>query len=130
MIQKVIQQAICTSALFQLMAKSRAQNSSAILRTQNSEFYILEISWKLYGGKFLETICWKIRVNAGCFLKGSIMTQCHGIILWFQGNGTRGSVEHSGSADLSGTMRSEVIGSVEQGMGMENPSGSSVRGSW
>ena len=61
------------------------------------------------------------------------MAQCYGIILRFQGNGTRGSVEHPGSVDLSRTMRSEaseVIGSVEQGVGMRNPSGSSVRGSW
>ena len=52
----------------------------------------------------LETICWEIRVYAGCFLKGVILAQCYGIILWFQGNGTRGSVEHPGSADLSRTM--------------------------
>ena len=115
--------------------KSRAQkyerkNTSAILRAQNSKFYILAISWKLYAGKFLETICWKIWVDAGCFLKGVIMAQCYGIILRFQGSGTRGSVEHPSSADLSRMMCSEVsevIGSVEQGMGIRNPSGSSVR---
>ena len=28
-------------------------DTSAILRAQNSKFYILEISWKLYAGKFL-----------------------------------------------------------------------------
>ena len=64
---------------------------------------------------------------------GVIMAQCYGIILWSQGNGTRGSVEHPSSADLSRMMRSEareVIGSVKQGMGMRNPSGSSVHGSW
>ena len=70
--------------------------------------------------------------SGGCqwFLKGVIMAQCYSIILLFQGNGTRGSVEHPGSALLSRTMRSEateVIGSVKQGMGMLNPSGSSVR---
>ena len=65
-------------------------------------------SWKLYAGKFLETICWKIRVDAGCFLKGVIMAQCYGIILRFQGNGTWSSVEHPGSEDLSGTKRSEA----------------------
>ena len=90
------------------ISKSPAQNSSAILRTQNSEFYILEISWKLYAGKFLETICWKIRVDAGCFLKGVIMTQCYRIILRLQGNGTRGSVERPGSADLSRMKHSEA----------------------
>ena len=49
------------------------------------------------------------------------MAQYYGIILRFQGNGTRVSVEHLGSADLSRTKRSEaseVIGSVEQGIGM------------
>ena len=49
------------------------------------------------------------------------MAQCYGITLQFQGSGTRGSVEHPGSADLSRTKRSkasEVIGSVERGMGM------------
>ena len=51
-------------------------------------------SWKLYAGKFLETMCWKFRVDAGCFLKGVIMAQCYGTILQFQGSGTRGSVEH------------------------------------
>ena len=30
---------------------------------KNSIFYILEISWKLYTGKFLETICWEILGN-------------------------------------------------------------------
>ena len=62
----------------------------------------------------------EIRVDAGCFLKRVIMAQCYGIILRFQGNGSRGSVEHPGSADLSRTMRSEaseVIGNVKQGMG-------------
>ena len=73
---------------------------SAILRMQNSELYILEIAWKLYAGKFLETICWKIWVAASCFLKGVIMAKCYGIILWFQGNGSRGSFEHPGSTDL------------------------------
>ena len=73
-------------------AKSRAQNWSTILRTQISEFYILEISWKphdgnfleticweiswkQYAGKFLETICWKIWVDAGSFFDGVIMDQ-------------------------------------------------------
>ena len=90
-------------------------------------------SWKLYAGKFLETICWKIRMDVGCFLKGVIMAQCYGIILQFRGNGTRGSVEHPGSADLSRTMcseASEVIESVDEGMEMRSPSGSIVRGSW
>ena len=116
-----------------MSAKIRVQNSSAILLMQNSEFYMLEISWELYARKFLETICWKIQMDAGCFLKGVIMAQCYGIILRFQGNGTRGSVEHPGGADLSRMMRSEVsevIGSVEQGMGMRNPPGSNGHGSW
>ena len=72
-------------------------------------------------------------MDAGCFLKGVIIAQCYVIILRFQGNGTRGSVEHPGSTDLSRTKHSEaseVIGSVKQGMGMGKPSGSSVRGSW
>ena len=71
--------------------------------------------------------------SGGCrrFLKGVIMAQCYSIILRFQGNGTRGSVEHPGSADLSRKMRSdasEVIGSVEQRMGMRNPAGTNGRG--
>ena len=59
------------------------------------------------------------------------MAQYYGIILRFQGNGTRGSVEHPSSADLSRTMQSEaskVIGSVEQGIGMLNPAGTSGHG--
>ena len=71
-------------------------------------------------------------MDAGCFLKGVITAPCYGIILQFQGNGTRGSVEHPGSADLSRTKHSEaseVIGNVEEGMGMLNLRGSSVRGS-
>ena len=58
---------------------------------------------------------------------GVIMAQCYTVILRFQGNGTRGSVEHPGSAGLSRTMQSkgsEIIGSVEQGMGMRNQAGS------
>ena len=42
------------------------------------------------------------------------------------GNGTKGSVEHPGSANLSRTKRSEaseVIGSVKQRMRMRNPGG-------
>ena len=106
---------------------------SAILQAQNSKFYILEISWKLYVGKFLETMCWKIWVDASGFLKGVIMAQCYGIIIWFQGSGTRGSVQHPGSADLSRMKQSEVsevIESVEQGMGMRNPTGSNGCSSW
>ena len=125
-----------------------SKNTSAKSRVQNSKFYMLgnfleticwEISWKPYAGKFLEnicwemfwklhagnllmkTMCWEIRVDAGSFLKGVIMAQCYGITLQFQGNGTRSSVLHPGSADLSRMKRSEVrevIGSVEQGMGM------------
>ena len=39
----------------------------------------------LYAGNLpMETICWKIRIDAGDFLKGVIMAQCHGIILWFK----------------------------------------------
>ena len=61
--------------------------------------------------------------SGGCRLlfEGDNYGTCYGIILRFQGNGTRGSVEHPGSADLSRTKRSEaskVIGSVKQGMGM------------
>ena len=58
------------------------------------------------------------------------MAQCYGITLWFHGSGTRGSVEHLGSADLSRMMLSEVsevIRNVKQGMGMRNTAGSSVR---
>ena len=84
----------------------------------------MEIYWKLYAGNLLmETICWEIRMDSGSVLKGVIMAQCYGIILRFQGNGTRNSVEHPSSADLSKTMRGEVIGSVEQGMRMRNPAG-------
>ena len=48
------------------------------------------------------------------------MAQCYGITLRFQGNGTWGSVEHPGSADLSrmmGSEASEVIGRVSRGWG-------------
>ena len=31
---------------------------------------MMEISWKLYAGKFLETICWKIWVDADSFFDG------------------------------------------------------------
>ena len=70
-------------------------------------------------------MCWEIWVYAGGFLKEVIMEQCYGIIIRFQGNGTRGSVEHPGSADLSRMQRSkanEVIESVEQGDGDAKPS--------
>ena len=117
-----------TSAFFRKLARK-------ITSAQNSKFYIKEISWKLYAekflgnymmgnfldlyaGKFLETICWESfwKLYAGNFLmetmclgnSGVIMAQCYGIILRFQGNGTRGSVEHSGSADLSRTKQSEA----------------------
>ena len=40
--------------------KNPAQNSSAISRTQNLKFYMIEISWKPHDGNFLETICWEI----------------------------------------------------------------------
>ena len=72
-------------------------------------------SWKLYAGKF----GWMPAV----FLK-VIMAQCYGITLRFQGNGTRSSVEHPGSADFSRTKQrkaSEVIGSVEEGNGDAKP---------
>ena len=52
----------------------------------------------------METMCWEIQVDSGGFLKGVIMAQC--ITLQFQGNGTRSSVEHPGSADLSRMKRS------------------------
>ena len=65
--------------------------------------------------------------SGGCRLlfEGVIMAQCYGIMQGFQGNGTRGSVEHPGSPNFTRTMgskASKVIGSVEQGMGMRNPS--------
>ena len=75
-------------------------------------------------GNFLETICWEIRVDTSGFLIGVIMVQCYGIILRVQGNGTRSSAEHPGSADLSRMMRSEAsedIGSVEQEDGVAQP---------
>ena len=46
--------------------------------------YMLGNSWKLYAGKFLETICGKIRMDAECFLKGVIMAPCYGTILQWQ----------------------------------------------
>ena len=91
-----------SSALFQSMAKMRVQFyerkiTSAILRAQNSKFYMLGnfleticwgIYWKLYAGNLLmETMCWEIWVDAGGLLKGIIMAQCYGITLQFQGNG-------------------------------------------
>ena len=53
---------------------------------------MLEISWKLHDGNFLETIrwkffrtiCWEIWLDAGGFLKRVIMAQCYGIILQFK----------------------------------------------
>ena len=69
---------------------------------------MMEISWKLYAGKFLEIICWEIGVDTSGFLMGVIMAQCYGITLWFQGNGTWSSVEHPGSADLSRTKRGKL----------------------
>ena len=66
-------------------------------------------------------------------VQDTMLWHCMVSLLGFQGNGTRGSVEHPGSADLSRTKSSEasqVIGSVEQGMGMLNPAGSNRRGSW
>ena len=45
--------------------------------------------WKLYAGNLLmETMCWEIQVDAGGFLMGVIMAHCFGITLRFQGNGT------------------------------------------
>ena len=111
-----------TSALFQSMAKIRAQNHERNFTSAKLEIlifwkflgnYMLGKSWKLYAGKF----GWMPAV----FLKGVIMAQCHGITLRFQGNGTRSSVEHPGGADLSRTKRSKVIGSVEQGDGDAKP---------
>ena len=76
-----------------------------------------EISWKLYAGNLLmETMGWEIWMDASGFLKRVIM-----------------AAEHPGSTDLSRMMcseASEVIGSVKQGMGMQNPSGSGVCSSW
>ena len=51
----------------------------------------------------METICWKIRVDAGGSWKGVIMAQCYGIILRFKAMAPGAQVEHPGSADLSGT---------------------------
>ena len=64
-------------------AKSRAQkyerkNTSAILRAQNSKFYILTISWKLYAGKFLKTICWEILGNICWEILGNHMLENSG----------------------------------------------------
>ena len=73
----------------------------------------MEISWKLYAKKFLETICWEIRVDTSGFLMGVILAQCYGITLRFQGNGIWISVEHPSSADLSRMKRSE--GSYRKG---------------
>ena len=59
-----------TSAFFHIMIpaqkspKIRAENHER--KTQNSIFWkflgnhIMEISWKLHDGNFLETICWEI----------------------------------------------------------------------
>ena len=38
-------------------------------------------------GNFLETICWKIRVDTGSFSIDKTMVLGYGITLWFQGNG-------------------------------------------
>ena len=100
--------------------------------------FLETICWEIFGnymlGNLLETICWQPPDgNHVLGNSGVIMAQCYGITLRFQSNGTRGSVEHPGSTDFSRRMHSkasEVIGSVEQGMRMRNPSGSSVRTSW
>ena len=81
----------------------------------------------------METICWKIWVDAGSFLKGVIMAQCYGIILWFKAMAPEVQVEHPSSTDLCRMMRSalleasealleasEVIGRSSRGMGMLN----------
>ena len=123
------------------------KSTSAKIRAQNSKFYILEISWKLYAGKFLgnymlgnscweiswklsagnllmETMCWEIRMDTSSFLMEVIMARCYGTIPRFQGNGTWSSDEHPSSTDLFRTKRSEaskVIGSVKQGDGDAKP---------
>ena len=86
---------------------------------------MLKNSWKLCAGKF----GWM----PAAFLMRVILAQCYGIILRFQGNGTRGSIEHPSSTELSRTMQSKgskVIGNVKQGMGMRNPVGSNGCSSW
>ena len=55
----------------------------------------------------METICWKIRVDAGGFFKGVIMAQCYSIILQFKAMAPGAQVEHPGSADHSRMMRSK-----------------------
>ena len=121
-----------TSALLQSMAKIRVQiyepkigKVCGKIRVQNLRAKLLNqllaIFWKLYAGKFLETICWEIWVDTSGFLMGVIMAQCYSI-LRFQGNGTWSSVEHPGSADLSRTKRSEVSHKKgEQGDGDAQP---------
>ena len=95
--------------------KIRAQNHEC--ETRNSirlnllENYMLgnfletiywDIFGKLYAGHLLmETICREIWADTSGFLMGVIMAQCYGITLWFQGNGTRRSVEHPSSTDLT-----------------------------
>ena len=51
--------------------------------------YMMEISWKLYAGKFLETICWEIGVDTSGFLMSVIMAQCYS------------SIEHGGKRPFS-----------------------------
>ena len=72
----------------------------------------------------METICWKIRVDASGFFKGAIMAQCYDIIIWFKGMAPDVQVEHPGSADLSRMMQIESFAwsersnrKVEQGDG-------------
>ena len=69
---------------------------------------MMEISWKLYAGKFLANYKLGNSVDTSSFLMGVIMAQCYGIILQFQGNGTWSSVEHPGSADLSRMKRAKL----------------------
>ena len=53
------------------------------------KLYAGKIFWELYAGNLpMETICWEIRVDVSCLLKGLIMARCYGTILWIQGNGT------------------------------------------
>ena len=63
--------------------------------------------WKLYAGKFFGN--YVMGNSGGCrrLFDGVIMAQCYGITLQFKATAPGAELRHSGSTDLSRTMRSE-----------------------
>ena len=74
--------------------------------------------WKLYPGKFFETMCWESQMDGGGFWHKATASY-----YGFKAMAPGEQVEHPGSADLSRMMRSEaseVIGRPSRGMEMLN----------